>query len=637
MKIWKGLLLLGILLTPLGCRTRPLEGPPTPQGTAIPPAPTVASSPTVSPSPTNSPAPAYALIRTLGRGAPAALAWSPDGTQLAAATAAGLYLFAGLPLTDSLHLAPDAWLTALAWSPDGLNLAAGTQDGDVLLWEAATGALRNRLRADSSAITALAWNPDGTQIAIGRADSTLTFWAPLTGQVSDPQRAHTDRLTALAYCGTLPDSSTPALYTAGRDGALSLWNPTARQLVIGLRLPGSAVNALTCSPADGRLYLADRDGDLEVWGPHGQILRYALLETPLLTLSAPASLPWLAAGNAQGEIVLWDTSQGEPLRRIRAHEGEILALAYAPNGTALASLGDDGVLRLWNGAPQVNRDTETHLEIGAFTGRSQRGLWADGRLVSAHTDGVLRLWQPDTSPFPHALTGHRGAVTALALAGHTLISGGMDGTLRLWNLPAGEPLGTRYAHRNRVTALAATGSGLVSADAGGALIFWQGEEAVSQVSLPDGVWARALHFQSPATLWVFASDDAARAYTLPSLLPAAAQAAWPAGVRSITCAANGALCAALDRRGTAWYGPPGEMQALALPEEIVGLWLTPAGQEVLLGGASGTVWLVRDGLAVSLGQAGAPLVWLAADDHRHRIYLGLRNGQIAVWQRPDGG
>ncbi len=635
------ILLLGIFLTPLGCRTNPLPAGPVPSITASP----QSSSVSPSPIPTSSPPPeipAYHLQGFLGRGAAASLAWSPDGLSLAVATTAGAYLFDAQTLTETAHLTPTAALTALAWSPDGLSLAGGGQDGDILLWQAADGTLRNRLHTGGAAVTALAWSPDGAQLAIGRADGTLSLWTATSGQLSDALLGHSDRLTALAFCGHLPESDTPALYTAGRDGTVTLWNPRTARLVIGLRLPGSPVTALACRPGDGRLYLSDQGGNLEAWGPHGLVLRYAAFAQPLLALSVPAQSPWLAGGDTVGRLALWSNDEGQPLRHIQAHSGAVLTLAYAPDGETLASLGSDGWLRLWNGAPQVNRDTETppvRGELGPFPGRGQTGGWLAGRLVSAHANGTLLVWPGGNSPTPLVLSGHRGAVTALVGSpdGQTLISGGMDGTLRTWRLSDGQLVGTRYLHRNRITALALSGDMLVSADGSGALVVWKGENPRAQTTLPEGVWGRALVVQASNTLWVLGSDGMARPYALPDLTPLTLDSPWPAALQAITCAADTNLCAALDEQGNAWYGSTGHMQPLSLPEAVATLWLTPDGQTLLLGSASGQVWQAAQGQVTPLFHSAAPPVWLSADDTLQHLYLGLHNGQIAVWEKAGGG
>jgi WD40 repeat protein len=61
---------------------------------------------------------------------------------------------------------------------------------------------------------------------------------------------------------------------------------------------------------------------------------------------------------------------------------------------------------------------------------------ADGTLASAGADGTIRLWDAMAGSERTTLTGHVGRVTALAFAadGRTLVSAGEDGTVRLWDV-----------------------------------------------------------------------------------------------------------------------------------------------------------------------------------------------------------
>jgi WD40 repeat protein len=51
-----------------------------------------------------------------------------------------------------------------------------------------------------------------------------------------------------------------------------------------------------------------------------------------------------ASGNLNGELQLWRCSDGHLLREVRLHDGEIVALAFSPNGKFVFSSGADGLL-----------------------------------------------------------------------------------------------------------------------------------------------------------------------------------------------------------------------------------------------------------------------------------------------------
>jgi DNA-binding beta-propeller fold protein YncE len=84
----------------------------------------------------------------------------------------------GPPRLQVEHKSP---VSCLAWSPNGTMLAAGTQDGTIQLTKAATGK-EIRSFATGGAVTALAFSPDGKSLVIGHAGSRINLWDVGTGK-----------------------------------------------------------------------------------------------------------------------------------------------------------------------------------------------------------------------------------------------------------------------------------------------------------------------------------------------------------------------------------------------------------------------------------------------------------------------
>jgi WD40 repeat protein len=73
----------------------------------------------------------------------------------------------------------------------------------------------------------------------------------------------------------------------------------------------------------------------------------------------------------------------------------------------------------------------------------------------------VRIWDPEAGTTVHALHGHHGDVTAVAVSadGRRAVSGGSDGTVRIWDPEAGTTVHTLTGHDSRVTAVAVSADG----------------------------------------------------------------------------------------------------------------------------------------------------------------------------------
>jgi WD40 repeat protein len=221
------------------------------------------------------------------------LAFSPDGSTLAAVGVAGVVRLWGVADWQQRELrGHQGKIWSLAFSPDGASLATGGDDGILRVWDLAAGRERftaavvpQKVRAvaftpDGSALAAackimqkpdenrvrrwdvaagkemgplgevgtavewVAFSPDGRTFACctdagadprGAADTgkTVELWDVATNTRREVLRGHIDKV----YHGTFsPDGRT--LATAGWDGAVKLWHVATGQEMLTFRVPG---------------------------------------------------------------------------------------------------------------------------------------------------------------------------------------------------------------------------------------------------------------------------------------------------------------------------------------------------------------------------------------------------------------
>ncbi|MFD3504963.1 NB-ARC domain-containing protein [Streptomyces sp. NPDC058678] len=127
------------------------------------------------------------------------------------------------------------------------------------------------------------------------------------------------------------------------------------------------------------------------------------------------------------------------IRILTGHTARVNAVVFSPDGTRLATGGDDGMVRVWDLAAGEILHT-----MAGHTRRVNAAVFSyDGaRLVTAGDDWRVRIWDPATGRSLHTLTGHTSEVRALALSpdGTRLVTAEYFGMVRVWDLATGRPL-----------------------------------------------------------------------------------------------------------------------------------------------------------------------------------------------------
>jgi WD40 repeat protein len=162
-----------------------------------------------------------------------ALAWSPDGTRLAAGRAAiSIWDVESGKVVQTLAGHTD-FTRELAFSPDGKRLASAGMDKSVRVWDLAEGKEKYVLKpeglafyADSGLVTApiglpmtaVAFSPDGKTLASGGADRVVRLWDAESGSIRREFKGHRNAISAVAFS---PDGS--RLISSALDHTIRCW------------------------------------------------------------------------------------------------------------------------------------------------------------------------------------------------------------------------------------------------------------------------------------------------------------------------------------------------------------------------------------------------------------------------------
>lgn len=248
-------------------------------------------------------------------------------------------------------------------------------------------------------------------------------------------QGHTDLIQALAFT---PDGA--RVLTGGRDKVVHVWaldrgRPSLESSIRPpIRRRGGRVYAVAVSPkadAQGRRLVAV--AGMGAIGSRGGILIYRLgpdgaRESGDLAFELPA-------GNV-----------ADPVERRRGHGGSVSHLAFSPDGSRLASCGNefDRTIRIWG----LGEGPRTLLVLQGHAGEVKAAEFLDdARLVSAggEKDGSIRLWDARdgrpllvAAPSPADLAkdaGRAAGINALAVSpgGRDVIVGREDGRLERYD------------------------------------------------------------------------------------------------------------------------------------------------------------------------------------------------------------
>jgi WD40 repeat protein/serine/threonine protein kinase len=194
----------------------------------------------------------------------------------------------------------------ISFAAQGLRLAIASEDGSVVVYDVATGAIEKSLRTPGKFPYDMTFSPDGQLLAAGQ-DNKVTIWDYATGREVDGSPL---RHSGLVYCVAFsPDGR--FLASAGWDRAVRIWDTTSWKQVQMVIEAASGINCIAFNP----------DGSCLAWGA------------------------------TDSTIKLWNRNTDE-LRTLRGHLANVRGVAFSPDGEWLASGSEDGTAKIW----KVTRD-----------------------------------------------------------------------------------------------------------------------------------------------------------------------------------------------------------------------------------------------------------------------------------------
>ena len=314
---------------------------------------------------------------------------------------------------------------SVAFSRDGRWLASGTNDRSIRLWQIATGREMPKLSGHTGWVKSVTFSPDSRLLASASNSGEVKLWDVNTGDETFSVAYSQERLHTIAFS---PDGKLLASAGTGQTIHLLDLNTKQSRTISGHQ---GEITSVVFVPNTRLVASGSTDKTVRLWDTSPSsvasvVKTFAPLPDQINTIASNSDGTTLAAGTADGKIVLLNVASGEA-RPFGGHSGEVFTLAFSSDGRWLASGGMDQTIRLWDAQTGLQARTlkgaSGDVNSVAFTNDSHS-------LVSGNGDGSMIVWNVDSGTLTAILV-------SVPLSDDWLVatpSGLFDGSHAAWKL-----------------------------------------------------------------------------------------------------------------------------------------------------------------------------------------------------------
>lgn len=403
-----------------------------------------------------------------------AVAFSPDGKQIAAASANGcIWIWNTTNGHESMRLhGHSKEIESVNFSPDSKRIVTASSDNELKVWDAQTGTTLKTMKTQSDCYQSFydaVFSPDGRYIASSSTDlfgiddfdeidindyadsivkNNIIIWDAETGAELKSMEGH-GPINSLAFS---PDGS--RIVTAS-ENTIEIWDvESGEKLMTWLESPETAqdtetdpefadmdiVTHVTYSPNGSLIASTSWDKTIKIWDAQTGAGINTLVGHQDFVESASFSPDSKQIVSASGDrtVRIWDVETGEEIKTLEGHSEYVTDVAYSPDGNSIASASWDKTVRIW----EADNVVET-FTIEANNSEASSAVYSpDGKRIVSSSNNTAIITDAETGTVLNVLEGHTAAVNSTAFSpdGKRIVSTAFDHTIRIWDAETGKTL-----------------------------------------------------------------------------------------------------------------------------------------------------------------------------------------------------
>ncbi|TQN42911.1 WD-40 repeat-containing protein [Blastococcus colisei] len=526
------------------------------------------------------------------------------------------------------------------YSPDGEFVLTLTGSGQLSTWRV-DGDSDEPIMTTSEVRWPASFTPDGTRILVAdSATNAVKILDPSSGRPAlDPLVGHAAAIKSIA---TSADGA--FVLTAGQDGTARVWDGSTGQQVAVLEGTGASAWQAAFREDSGAVAVGYGDGSVRVW-------RWPDPGQPLVLDGqehGAASVAFDGAGNvvAYGDKSprVFDSSSGDLRHELEGHQSWVLGVRPGRDGQRIVSASSDGTVRVW--------DAPSGQQIAVLRGHEdsswiQAELDPTGAVVATISGQSVRLFR---LPEQRVLPAGQGdwILDVASLPGEEqVVAGGEDGHVRVWDVASGQMVADLTGPGASVQGIDVDPSGRYVAAAthdGTASVWdWRSGELLAQRQLLniavevtfDGDGSRLVVAGNPDVVawnWVAGAGDEVQTLIYGGMTHSIFQA--------FAFSPDGTSFATSSTRELEIWSSDGvfQRQLGGHSGHVFDVAYSQDGTHLVTAGADGTarIW-TADGEPVRTLEGHRGELWSAAfDDSGDWVVTGGDDGFIGVWEVKTG-